>query len=30
MKETMITGWKSSILGYVSRCDKVPKVMTTD
>ena len=30
VKLDMITGWKSSILGYMSKGDNVPDVMTTD
>ena len=29
VKLAMITGWKSSILGYMSRGERVPLVITT-
>ena len=29
VKEAMITGWKSKILGYISNGERVPEVMTT-
>ena len=29
VKLAMVTGWKSSILGYMSRGERVPEVITT-
>jgi hypothetical protein len=29
VKELMMTGWKSKILGYMSSGDRVPDVITT-
>ncbi len=30
VNDAAITGWKSRILGYMSRGERVPEVMTTD